>query len=170
MEIKYISDLDEDFNKSKKTEKKPAEQKKSEKSAESKKLGNIFQTFMRMSTFGKAFVLSALGIIIFSTLLFAFLAYSSSFTKIENVRPLSTDQETEFSALLNSLYPEKRTSILKELPYSVSKANLDVCPLRRTIEKYIEDALSDKILRNELKNGQKVFVDLDNDELKFSVE
>jgi ATP-dependent Clp protease ATP-binding subunit ClpA len=43
-------------------------------------------------------------------------------------------------------------------------------PLRRTIEKYIEDALSDKILRNELKNGQKVFVDLDNDQLKFSVE
>ena len=43
-------------------------------------------------------------------------------------------------------------------------------PLRRTIEKYIEDTLSDKILRNELKNGQKVFVDLDNDELKFSVE
>ncbi len=43
-------------------------------------------------------------------------------------------------------------------------------PLRRTIERYIEDALSDKILRNELKNGQKVFVDLDNDELKFSVE
>ena len=39
-----------------------------------------------------------------------------------------------------------------------------------TIEKYIEDALSDKILRNELKNGQKVFVDLDNDQLKFSVE
>ena len=43
-------------------------------------------------------------------------------------------------------------------------------PLRRTIEKYIEDALSDKILRNELKNGQKVFVDLDNDELKFTIE
>lgn len=126
MEIKYISDLDEDFEKTKNNKKKPAEQKKSEKSAESKKLGNIFQTFMRMSTFGKAFVLSALGIIIFSALLFAFLAYSSSFTKIENVRPLSTDQETEFSALLNSLYPEKRTSILKELPYSVSKANLDV--------------------------------------------
>ena len=43
-------------------------------------------------------------------------------------------------------------------------------PLRRTIEKYIEDALSDKILRNELKNGQKVFVDLDNDQLKFTIE
>ena len=126
MEIKYISDLDEDFEKTKNNKKKPAEQKKSEKSAESKKLGNIFQTFMRMSTFGKSFVLSVLGIIIFCALLFAFLAYSSSFTKIENVRPLSTDQETEFSALLNSLYPEKRTSILKELPYSVSKANLDV--------------------------------------------
>ena len=43
-------------------------------------------------------------------------------------------------------------------------------PLRRTIERYIEDALSDKILRNELKNGQKVFVDLDNDQLKFTIE
>ena len=129
MEIKYISDLDEDFNKSKKTEKKTAEPKKpakAEKSAKSVLPGNILKTFMKMSTFGKAFVLSALGIIIFSALLFAFISYSTSFTKLSNVRPLSIDQETEFSALLNSLYPEKRTAILKELPYSVSKANLDV--------------------------------------------
>lgn len=28
-------------------------------------------------------------------------------------------------------------------------------PLRRTIERYVEDVLSDMILRSELKNGQK---------------
>jgi len=43
-------------------------------------------------------------------------------------------------------------------------------PLRRTIERYIEDTLSDKILRSELKNGQEVFIDLKNDELTFKVE
>ena len=45
-------------------------------------------------------------------------------------------------------------------------------PLRRTIERYIEDELSDKILRQELKNGQKVYVDFDkeNNKLTFKVE
>ena len=43
-------------------------------------------------------------------------------------------------------------------------------PLRRTIERYIEDELSDKILRNELKNGQSVYVDISNDILQFSIK
>ena len=43
-------------------------------------------------------------------------------------------------------------------------------PLRRTIERYIEDELSDEILRDELKNNQKVFIDLKNDKLTFKAE
>ena len=43
-------------------------------------------------------------------------------------------------------------------------------PLRRTIEREIEDELSDRILRGELKNGQKVYVDLKDDKLTFSVK
>ena len=43
-------------------------------------------------------------------------------------------------------------------------------PLRRAVQRYIEDELSDMLLRNELKNGQKVYVDLKGDKLIFSVK
>ncbi len=44
-------------------------------------------------------------------------------------------------------------------------------PLRRTIQNYVEDALADKILRNELIAGQKVQVTMNetNDGLKFNI-
>ena len=43
-------------------------------------------------------------------------------------------------------------------------------PLRRAIQRFIEDQLSDMILRQELKNGQKVSVDDKNDSLIFNVK
>ena len=43
-------------------------------------------------------------------------------------------------------------------------------PLRRAVQRYIEDELSDMLLRSELKNGQKVFIDLAEDKLSFSVK
>ena len=45
-------------------------------------------------------------------------------------------------------------------------------PLRRAIQRYIEDELSDMILRGELLNGKKVLVDYDkdNEKLKFNVQ
>ena len=42
-------------------------------------------------------------------------------------------------------------------------------PLRRAIQRYIEDELSEMILRSTLSDGQTVKVDLQNDELKFEV-
>ena len=42
-------------------------------------------------------------------------------------------------------------------------------PLRRAIQRYVEDELSEMILRNELLDGQSVKVDLQNNELKFEV-
>ncbi len=42
-------------------------------------------------------------------------------------------------------------------------------PLRRAIQRYIEDILSEMILRNELQNGSKVIVDFINDELQFQI-
>jgi ATP-dependent Clp protease ATP-binding subunit ClpE len=44
-------------------------------------------------------------------------------------------------------------------------------PLRRTIQNYIEDILADKILRNELKSGNTVFVHLaeNGQELEFKI-
>ena len=45
-------------------------------------------------------------------------------------------------------------------------------PLRRAIQRYIEDELSDMILRSELVNGNKVLVDYekDSDKLKFNIQ
>ena len=43
-------------------------------------------------------------------------------------------------------------------------------PLRRAIQKYVEDELSDMLLRGELKNGQTIFIDLDGENLKFMVK
>jgi len=44
-------------------------------------------------------------------------------------------------------------------------------PLRRTIQNYIEDSLADKILRSELKAGQKVEITINDekDGLKFNI-
>ena len=42
-------------------------------------------------------------------------------------------------------------------------------PLRRAIQRYIEDELSEMILRNTLQDGQNVKVDFKNDKLKFEV-
>ena len=42
-------------------------------------------------------------------------------------------------------------------------------PLRRAIQRYVEDELSEMILRNTLQDGQQVKVDFENDKLKFEV-
>ena len=43
-------------------------------------------------------------------------------------------------------------------------------PLRRAIQRYLEDELSDMILRGDLLNNQTVCVNLENDKLKFDVK
>ena len=43
-------------------------------------------------------------------------------------------------------------------------------PLRRAIQRYIEDQLSEMILRSQLLDGQTVKVDFENDKLKFEVK
>ena len=43
-------------------------------------------------------------------------------------------------------------------------------PLRRAIQRHIEDELSEMILRGELLDGQTVKIDLKNDKLKFEVK
>ncbi len=40
-------------------------------------------------------------------------------------------------------------------------------PLRRAIQRYIDDEISEKILRSELVNGQTIVVDCKNDNLIF---
>lgn len=43
-------------------------------------------------------------------------------------------------------------------------------PLRRAIQRYVEDELSDLILKSELQNGQTVNIDLENNNLQFKIE
>lgn len=43
-------------------------------------------------------------------------------------------------------------------------------PLRRAIQRYVEDELSDLILKTDLKNGQTINIDCINNELSFVVE
>ena len=43
-------------------------------------------------------------------------------------------------------------------------------PLRRAIQRYVEDEISEKILRGEILNGQKIIINAENDMLKFNVE
>ena len=42
-------------------------------------------------------------------------------------------------------------------------------PLRRAIQRHLEDELSEKILRSELKDGNHVKVDLKDDNLNFII-
>ncbi|MFR2534074.1 MAG: AAA family ATPase [Clostridia bacterium] len=42
-------------------------------------------------------------------------------------------------------------------------------PLRRAIQRYLEDELSDRILKGELKNGQRVITSIENEQLSFSI-
>ena len=43
-------------------------------------------------------------------------------------------------------------------------------PLRRAITRFLEDELSERILKQELKNGQKVLVSRDNNNLTFEIQ
>lgn len=82
--------------------------------------------FKRLSEPAKTLLFSLLLVLIFFILICIFLSYADGFKNTDNVKSLSVEQELELSEALNNLYPEKRTAILKDLPYSVSKANLDV--------------------------------------------
>ena len=42
-------------------------------------------------------------------------------------------------------------------------------PLRRAIQRYVDDELSELILKSDLKNGQKITINCINDELTFSI-
>ena len=108
--VKFISDFDDGENKKRKTEKKES----------------VFNLFLRLSAGAKIFVLSAFSLLLLAILTFAFMSYSDTFKNPDNARPLSEEQLLEFNSTLDSLYPSQRKSILKELPYSVTKANLDV--------------------------------------------
>ena len=42
-------------------------------------------------------------------------------------------------------------------------------PLRRAIQRYIEDEISERILKGEISNGQEINITIKNDNLEFNV-
>ncbi|MBB5226512.1 D-alanyl-D-alanine carboxypeptidase [Treponema ruminis] len=114
--VKFISELDEI----------PAASFSSKKAKKSAKKQNFFQIFNSFSAVEKTFVLTSFAVIVLAILSYALISYSASFTQTENSKALSPEQEVELSALLNELYPQERTAILKNLPYSMPNTKLDV--------------------------------------------
>ena len=43
-------------------------------------------------------------------------------------------------------------------------------PLRRAIQRYVEDEISDMILKGDVLNGQTIKINVANDKLKFDVK
>ncbi len=77
----------------------------------------------------------------------------------DTVKALSDkDIKIEFSKKAKDYILEKGTDI-----------KFGARPLRRSIQRYVEDELSEMILRNQLLDGQTVNVNLQNNELKFEV-
>lgn len=74
----------------------------------------------------KIAVLASAVLCIFFLLVAVFLLYAGSFRNIENVQPLSDNQKSVLNGILDSMYPEKRISILKKLPYTLSPVELAV--------------------------------------------
>ena len=42
-------------------------------------------------------------------------------------------------------------------------------PLRRAIQRYIEDEIAEKVLRGEIHEGQNIVVNFENDNLKWDI-
>lgn len=134
--VKYISDFSDDILKAEKERAKEAEKHSSGNSRKSEQrkanilhaiiTNNPVSLFLRMTPFGKKFTLSALAVLTFTILILCFFSYSSGYKKPQNARPISEEETEKLSDLLNAMYPEQRTSILKQLPYSIGKANLNV--------------------------------------------
>ena len=71
----------------------------------------------------------------------------------------------------------KQKDILFEISIDAKKFVLDkgtnikfgARPLRRAIQRYIEDEISEKILKGEIIDGQTIKIDLNDNELIFKV-
>ena len=42
-------------------------------------------------------------------------------------------------------------------------------PLRRAIQRYIEDEIAEKVLRGEIHEGQNIIINFENDNLKWDI-
>ena len=93
---------------------------------------------------------------------------------------LTKEQLLEITDLLLN---ETRSALLdKDIKFEISNSAKQIIldkgtdlkygarPLRRAIQRYVEDEIADMILKSELVAGQTILVDAENNELKFSVQ
>jgi ATP-dependent Clp protease ATP-binding subunit ClpC len=77
-------------------------------------------------------------------------------------------QDTEKALKEKNITMEVTENAKKYILEKGTNVKFGARPLRRAIQKYLEDEISEKILRSELKDGQNIVVDLEN-ELIFRV-
>ena len=93
---------------------------------------------------------------------------------------LSTDELTQIVDLMlkdtQNVLNDKdiKMYVSKEAKDFLLKKGTDIKygarPLRRAVQRYVEDELSDMILKSELKNGQKIYIDEKDDKLTFQAK
>ena len=101
--------------------------------------------------------------------------------RVDEIIPFDSLNEEELLQIIDLLLKQTEAALSsKEIKLDVSEKSKKFIlskgtdlkygarPLRRAIQKYIEDAIADMILRNEVQFGQTVYVDFANDNLIFS--
>ena len=102
--------------------------------------------------------------------------------RVDEIIPFNSLTEDELLQIIDLLLEQTNNSLkskeikldvdLEAKKFLLSKGTdlkYGARPLRRTIQNYIEDIIADKILKNELKSGNTIFVHLKNNELEFKI-
>lgn len=102
--------------------------------------------------------------------------------RVDEIIPFNSLTEDELLQIIDLLLEQTNNSLkskeikldvdLESKKFLLSKGTdlkYGARPLRRTIQNYIEDIIADKILKNELKSGNTIFVHLKNNELEFKI-
>ena len=101
--------------------------------------------------------------------------------RVDEIIPFDSLNEDELLQIIDLLLKQTEAALSsKEIKLDVSEKSKKFIlskgtdlkygarPLRRAIQRYIEDSIADMVLRNEVQFGQTVYVDFANDKLIFS--
>ena len=102
--------------------------------------------------------------------------------RVDEIVPFSSLTENELLQIVDLLLSKTEDALsskdiklevsLDAKKYILSKGTdlkYGARPLRRSIQRYIEDEISDMILKSEVLSGQTIHINCENDELKFNV-
>ena len=101
--------------------------------------------------------------------------------RVDEIIPFDSLNEDELLQIIDLLLKQTEAALSsKEIKLDVSEKSKKFIlskgtdlkygarPLRRAIQRYIEDSIADMVLKNEVQFGQTVYVDFANDKLIFS--